>query len=98
MNKPRQSVRDYQQLERQRKRIFDKLIGDIQQALIRVRDNMGAAFQSEYSAEVMAVSIMGMYERIAYQYLIWENRPKDLKTLGRDAVDFIIGGIHNLCR
>jgi AcrR family transcriptional regulator len=94
----RESAGQSEHLERQRKRIFDKLIGDIQQALIRVRDNMGVTFQSEYSAEVMAVSIMGMYERIAYQYLIWENRPKDLKTLGRDAVDFIIGGIHNLCR
>ena len=46
----------------------------------------------------MAVSIMGMYERIAYQYLIWQDRPKDLQTIGRDAVEFIVGGIRNLMK
>ena len=65
---------------------------DVQAALLRVSDNLGVSYQSEYSAEVMAVSIMGMYERIAYHYLIWQDRPKDLQTIGRDAVEFIVGG------
>jgi AcrR family transcriptional regulator len=94
----RESAGQSESLEKRRKRIFDKLIEDVQQALIRVRDNLGVTYQSRFSAEVMAVSIMGMYERIAYQYLIWGNRPSDLKTLGQDAVDFIIGGIRSLCR
>jgi AcrR family transcriptional regulator len=94
----RESAGQSESLEKRRKRIFDKLIEDVQQALIRVRDNLGVTYQSRFSAEVMAVSILGMYERIAYQYLIWGNRPDDLKTLGQDAVDFIIGGIRNLCR
>jgi hypothetical protein len=85
-------------METHRKKIFDKLIGDVQKALLRVSDNLGVSYQSEFSAEVMAVSIMGMYERIAYQYLIWQNRSKDLTTLGRDAVDFIVGGIRNLIK
>ena len=94
----RESAGQSEHLEKRRKKIFDRLIGDVQQALIRVQDNMGIVYQSEFSAEVMAVSIMGMYERIAYQYLIWGNRSKDLKILGRDAVDFIVGGIRNLCK
>jgi hypothetical protein len=94
----RESAGQSEHLEKRRKKIFDKLIGDVQQALIRVQDNMGIAYQSKFSAEVMAVSIMGMYERIAYHYLIWGNRSKDLKILGRDAVDFIVGGIHNLSK
>jgi AcrR family transcriptional regulator len=94
----RESAGQSEHLEKRRKAIFDKLIGDVQQALIRVRDNLGVSYQSEFSAEVMAVSIMGMYERIAYQYLIWGNRSKDLKVLGQDAVDFIVGGIRNLCK
>jgi hypothetical protein len=66
--------------------------------LIRVCHNQGARFQSEFSAEVMATSIMGMFERIAYQYLIWQDRSKDLKTVGQDAIDFIVGGIEKLIR
>jgi AcrR family transcriptional regulator len=94
----RESAGQSEHLEKRRKKIFDKLIGDVQQALMRVRDNLGVRYQSEFSAEVMAVSIMGMYERIAYQYLIWGNRSRDLKILGQDAVDFIVGGIRNLCK
>jgi len=94
----RESAGQSQRLEDHRKQIFEKLIGDVQNALIRVEDNLGVSYQSPISSEVMAVSIMGMYERIAYQYLIWQNRPKDLKTIGRDAVDFIVGGIRNLSR
>jgi len=94
----RESAGQSEHLEKRRKKIFDRLIGDVQQALLRVQDNMGIVYQSKFSAEVMAVSIMGMYERIAYQYLIWGNRSKDLKILGRDAVDFIVGGIRNLSK
>jgi AcrR family transcriptional regulator len=94
----RESAGQSRQMEAHRKKIFDKLIGDVQRALLKVSDNLGVSYQSEFSAEVMAVSIMGMYERIAYQYLIWQNRSKDLKTLGHDAVDFIVGGIRNLIK
>ncbi len=94
----RESAGQSPQMEAHRKQIFDKLIGDVQKALIRVSENLGVAYHSDISAEVMAVSIMGMYERIAYQYLIWQDRPKDLQTIGRDAVEFIVGGIRNLMK
>jgi len=94
----RESAGQGNHVEKHRKKIFEKLIGDVEQALLRVRDNQGLKYQSRFSAEVMAVSILGMYERIAYQYMIWQNRPEDLKILGRDAVDFIVGGINNLSK
>jgi AcrR family transcriptional regulator len=94
----RESVGQSELVEAHRKKIFDKLIDDVCQALIRVCDNQGARFQSDLSAEVMATSIMGMFERIAYQYLIWQDRSEDLAVIGQDAVDFIIGGIENLFR
>ncbi len=94
----RESVGQSDVVEAHRKKIFDKLIDDVCQALIRVCDNQGARFQSDFSAEVMATSIMGMFERIAYQYLIWQDRSKDLKTIGKDATDFIVGGIEKLFR
>jgi AcrR family transcriptional regulator len=94
----RESVGQSELVEAHRKKIFDKLIDDVRQALIRMCDNQGARFQSDLSAEVMATSIMGMFERIAYQYLIWQDRSEDLAVIGQDAVDFIIGGIENLFR
>ena len=94
----RESVGQSELVEAHRKKIFDKLIDDVRQALIRVCDNQGARFQSDLSAEVMATSIMGMFERIAYQYLIWHDRSEDLAVIGQDAVDFIIGGIERLFR
>ena len=92
----RESAGQSNLLEAHRKQIFEKLIQDVQNALVRVGENLKVSYQSPFSPEVMAVSIMGMYERIAYQYLIWQNRPNDLKIIGRDAVDFIVGGILKL--
>jgi AcrR family transcriptional regulator len=94
----RESAGQSELVEKHRKKIFDKLIDDVKQALDRVQTNLGVQYQSRMSAEVMAVSIMGMFERIAYHYLIWQDRPDELKIIGRDAVDFIAGVINNLSR
>ncbi len=94
----RDSVGQSPQVEAHRKKMFSKLIGDVKDALERLQTQKNVTFQSPLSAEVMAVSIMGMYDRIAYHYLIWQNgRSEDLSIIGRDAVDFIVGGIQNLC-
>jgi len=85
-------------VEKHRKKIFNKLIDDVKQALHRMQANLGIQYQSHLSAEVMAVSIMGMFERIAYHYLIWHDRPDELEIIGQDAMDFIVGGINNLSR
>jgi AcrR family transcriptional regulator len=94
----RESAGQSPYVEERRKKIFDKLIGDVKEALSRLCQKQGGGYQSDISAEVMAVSIMGMYERIAYHYLIWQGRTEDLKAIGKDAVDFIVGGINNLSR
>lgn len=94
----RESVGQSELVEIHRKKIFDKLIDDVRRALVRVCENQGTRYQSALSAEVMATSIMGMFERIAYQYLIWQDRSSDLETIGQDAMDFIIGGIERLVR
>lgn len=92
----RESVGQSNQVEIHRKQIFEKLIGDVRNALIRMNENSGARFSSAVSAEVIAVSIMGMFERLAYHYMIWQDRADEMSTIGRDAVDFIIGGITRL--
>lgn len=92
----RESVGKSTQVERHRKELFDKCTADVLNAINTVCENQGTAFKGRFSAEVIAVSVMGIYERVAYQYLLWHNRGEDLKDIGRDAVAFIVGGVNNL--
>jgi AcrR family transcriptional regulator len=85
-------------VEEHRKEIFDKLIADVQDALVRLGEKRNLKYQSVLSPEIMAVSILGMYERIAYHFLIWQDRSKEMKTISRDTVAFILGGINNIFR
>jgi len=92
----RESVGKSPGMEQHRKALFEKCTGDVRKALTAVCENQGVTFKGKYSAEVIAVSIMGIYERVAYQYLFWQDASHDIKLIGRDAVDFIIGGVNNL--
>jgi len=92
----RESVGQSPLVEKHRKALFDKCTSDVLDALMAVCKNQGVTFKGKYSAEVIAVSIMGIYERVAYQYLFWEDQSRDLKTIGRDAVAFLLGGVNNL--
>ncbi|MBS3754377.1 MAG: helix-turn-helix transcriptional regulator [Desulfobacterales bacterium] len=92
----RESVGKSAEVEQHRKALFDKCTNDVLNALNTVCENQGVTFKGRFSAEVIAVSIMGIYERVAYQYLLWQNKTEDLKDIGRDAVAFIVGGVNNL--
>lgn len=91
----RESAGQSEAVEMHRKRIFDKLISDVQAALQQAAQRQGG-FRSPRAAEVVANSILGMFERLAYHYLIWQDRRKDLAAVGQDAVAFIVGGIRGL--
>ncbi|HMA67146.1 MAG TPA: TetR/AcrR family transcriptional regulator [Desulfosalsimonadaceae bacterium] len=92
----RESVGKSTLVEKRRKELFDKCTSDVLNALNTVCENQGLRFKGRLSAEVIAVSIMGIYERVAYHYLLWQNNTEDLKDIGRDAVAFIVGGVNNL--
>lgn len=94
----RESAGQSNHVEKRRKKIFNKLIADIEDALELMSKKQNIVFQSNLSAQVMAASILGMFEQIAYQYLIWRDRSDDLEIIGKDAVTFIVGGINSLCR
>jgi len=91
----RESAGQSEVVERHRKRIFDKLSDDVQAALQQVAQRQGG-FRSTWAAEVIANSILGMFERLAYHYLIWQDRRDDLGAVGLDAVAFIVGGIRGM--
>lgn len=92
----RESVGKSPEVEEHRKTLFDKCTNDVLSALMTVCNNQGYKFKGKFSAEVIAVSIMGIYERVAYHYILWQNKAENLKNIGRDAVAFILGGVDNL--
>jgi len=83
-------------VESKRDSIFENLITDIKGALLRVGDNKKIQYQSEISADVMAVSIVGMFERIAYQYFVKNRSKNNLELITHDISLFIMGGVNNL--
>lgn len=92
----RESVGNGTEVEKHKKLISDKLTGDVKDALLRISEKQDIRFKSKFAPEVISVSILGIYERVAYHYMIWQDMSDDLKPIGRDAVDFILGGIENL--
>ena len=92
----RESVGNSPAVEARRKEIFDTITADLTDALVKAAESRKNHFKSPFSVEIIIVSILGIYERVAYQYMFWQDMSKDLKPIGRDAVDFILGGIENL--
>lgn len=92
----RESTGQSAEVEKRRKELFDQLTGDIEDALKRISSRNGIDFNRNLSVEVMAVCIVGIYERVGYHYLLWQDRHKDIMTIGEDAVAFIIGGVEKL--
>lgn len=92
----RESVGQGSEVEAKRKEIFDKLTSDVKNALLMACKNQNVKLRSKSAAEVITVSILGIYERVAYHYMFWQDKNVDLKAIGRDAVEFLVGGVKNL--
>ena len=91
----KEAVGQSQLLEEARRVVLQKLTDDVYNALLAVSESLGIVYTNPRTAKVVAVGILGIYERVAYQYLMWsdEHDKKELSTIGRDAVDFIMGGL-----
>ena len=83
-------------VEEERKRLYGKLIKDLEGALNRVSSETGVGYRSGLSAELMAVCILGIYERVAGYYMLWHDRAGDVAAVADDVTAFTVGGIKNL--
>lgn len=93
----RESIGQSPLVDEYRKQLHDKSIKDISGALHRMSENMGFSFPSDTSIEVIAVSIMGIYQSIASHYLVSADSPNNLEQIGKDAVAYLVGGIRDMC-
>ncbi len=87
----RESVGISAQVEAKRKEIFDRLNLDVAKAIEEVMSEFGIVHP--FAAEVISVAIGGMMERVAYQYLIWQDRSDEMDTITKEALAFIRGGL-----
>jgi AcrR family transcriptional regulator len=94
----RESVGQSPAVTERLKKHQQRFIDDVQAALLRVGQRMGLTFPGPQTPEVIAVSILGIYDCIVSHYLFAGHAPQALKQIGRDAVGFLIGGIRGLCQ
>lgn len=90
----RESVGISAEVEDRRRAIFERFHQDAADAILEVMGEFGVADRSV--AEVLAVAIAGMMEKVAYQYLIWQDRSDQLEAITAEALAFIRGGLHSV--
>ena len=89
----REAVGHSQAVEKARKKGFTQLTEDVRKAILFMAENMDRPLTDPESADVMAVSIVGIYERVAYNYLFWNDDKADILKVGDDAVTFLMAGV-----
>ncbi len=91
----REAVGQGPEVEAARKKLFYVLTNDLKEALSAINDNTKNSAKVDFSLEVMAVCIVGIYEKVAYHYLLCQNRTDDMKPIGKNAFAFIMEGINS---
>jgi len=94
----RESVGQGPAVEQRRRELFTGLNDDIASALTEVSRSMGLAPRSPRSTELIAFAIIGMFERVAYQYLIWGDRGEELPTVAEELATLVLGGVGGMLR
>jgi len=92
----RESVGITAEVEARRRAIFDRFKEDVHAAISEVMAEY--VLSNPLVAEVTSVAIVGMLERVAYQYLIWQDRSGDMDTITTEALSFIRGGLRSVLR
>ncbi|MCX6001740.1 MAG: TetR/AcrR family transcriptional regulator [Chloroflexi bacterium] len=94
----RESVGQSSEVEEQRRQLFIKLTDDIKDAFVQICREQGIGPVDDSYPEMVAVCILGLYERIACHYFLWQDQPEDIDTLAQRSVSFMLGGINNLLK
>ena len=94
----RESVGQSTEVEEQRRQLFSKLTQDIKDAFVQISREQGIDHIDGFIPELVAVCIVGVYERIACHYFLWQDQPKDIENIAQKSVSFMLGGINNLLK
>lgn len=94
----RESVGQSVEVEEQRRQLFFKLTDDIKEAFLQASREQGIDPVDDLIPEMVGVCILGIYERIACYYFLWQNPPEDIDTIAQRSISFMLGGISSLLK
>jgi AcrR family transcriptional regulator len=94
----RESVGQSSEVEEQRRQLFIKLTDDIKDAFVKISREQGIGPVDDSYPELIAVCILGLYERIACHYFLWQDQPEKIDPLAQRSVSFMLGGINSLLK
>jgi AcrR family transcriptional regulator len=94
----RESVGQSAEVEEQRRQLFIKLTDDIKEAFVKISREQGIDPVAGFIPEMVAVCILGLYERIACHYFLWQDAPEDTGIIAQRSVSFMLGGINTLLK
>ena len=94
----RESVGQSSEVEEQRRQLFINLTDDIKEAFVKINKEQGIAPVDDLIPEMVAVCILGIYERIACYYFLWQDPPEDIDTIAQRSISFMLGGINGLLK
>ncbi len=79
-----------------RKKMSETIARDLSQAIEQLGNDAGCTFQDSDSPMIFAQCILGVYEKLAFHFLIESFSPEKMDKMARDAVAFIVGGMRQL--
>jgi AcrR family transcriptional regulator len=94
----RESVGKSAEVEEQRRQLYIKFTDDIKDAFVQMSKRQGIDPIDDSVPELVAVCIVGTYERIACHYFLRQDHPKDIENIAQKSVSFMLGGINNLLK
>ena len=87
----RESVGVSQDVQARRRSIIEQLKEDTEAAILEIMREQGR--EDPLVADTVAMAIEGIFERVAYRYLIWDDRPEEIEPVVGRVMDFIGGGM-----
>jgi AcrR family transcriptional regulator len=87
----RESVGVSQDVQARRRAIIEQINQDTEAAILEIMREQGR--EDRLVADTVAMAIEGIFERIAYRYLIWDDQPEVIEPVVGRVMDFIGGGM-----
>ncbi|MBN1690178.1 MAG: TetR/AcrR family transcriptional regulator [Dehalococcoidia bacterium] len=94
----RESVGQSTEVEEQRRQVFTKVMQDIKAAFVQISKEQGIALVDDSKPELIGVCIVGVFERIAFHYFLWQDQPEDIDALAQKSISYMLGGIDRLLK
>jgi AcrR family transcriptional regulator len=87
----RESVGISQAVQARRRAIIERIKEDLERAILEIMTEHGK--QEQFTADIVAMAIEGIFERIAYRYLIWDDRLDEIDGAVSKVMEFVGGGL-----